>query len=52
MAVYSVVFSALGKVLMTNTEGSGVLQLWDMPETIRKKGETTANLTQGDTGRR
>ena len=49
MAVYSMVFGAHGKVRMTSTEGGGVLQLWDMPETIRKeKDETTANLTQGD----
>ena len=52
MAVYSVVFSAHDKVRMTSTEGGGVLQLWDMTETIWKKDETTANLTRGDTGRR
>ena len=52
MAVYSVMFSAHGKVRMTNTEGGAVLQLWDMLENIRKKGETTANQTQGDTGQR
>ena len=34
------------------TEGGGVLQLWDMSKTIREKGETTVNLTQGDTRRR
>ena len=43
MAVYSVVFGAHGKVRVTSTEGGGVLQPWDMLETIRKKGETTAN---------
>ena len=52
MVVYSVVFNAHGKARVTSTEGGGVLQLWDMSETIREKGETTANLTQGDTGRR
>ena len=52
MTVQSVVFGAHGKVRMTNTEGGGVLQLWDMSETIREKGETTAILTQDDTGRR
>ena len=51
MAVYSVVFSAHGKVRITSIEGGGVLYLWDMSETIREKGETTVNLTQGDTGR-
>ena len=52
MAVYSVVFSAQGKVRMTRQKEAECYSGGTCQRLSGKKDETTVNLTQGDTGRR